>query len=451
LGPRASQKASASVSTTLGATSFSAGVSRFTTDGFSAVDPSQFSSVNPDADGYRNTSSNLSLIHRLSAAHSFGLRTTQADADTQFDNAFGAPSDIQTSKTKLSQTTLFTDNTWGSWRSRLSLSEQSDRSVSQDDGFFGSVDGFTTQSTVLNWTNTVPINSDWLLSAGLEKQRQRVETSSDVYAVYNKARDTTAVFAGLEGKVGAGSAQVNARHDKVGDLTKSTGYLGYGYPLTDSFKATASVSSAFNAPPLGYLFAPGFGNPLLKPEQARSREVGVQYEQGSQLVRASYFDTRIEDQLNYDFASQKFENIGRTRNSGLEVSYRGTLGASDLRASLTLQDPVNEITNQRLNRRAETLFSLGVSHPVGPWRLGADLQYSGERPDIYTDPSTFSAVKTTLAAGTVLDLSVAYKLSPTVMLKARLDNATDEKYQTVYGYNQQPRSLYMGVTWSSKL
>jgi outer membrane cobalamin receptor len=36
------------------------------------------------------------------------------------------------------------------------------------------------------------------------------------------------------------------------------------------------------------------------------------------------------------------------------------------------------------------------------------------------------------------------------LLTARLDNAFDEKYQTVYGYNQQPQSLYAGVVWTPK-
>jgi vitamin B12 transporter len=175
----------------------------------------------------------------------------------------------------------------------------------------------------------------------------------------------------------------------------------------------------------------------------------MQYEQGRQLLRAIYFETRIQDQLN--FGASTFENIGRTKNSGLELSYSGHLGASDVRASLTVQDPVNELTNQRLSRRAATLFSIGVSHPLGPWRLGADLLYSGDRPDAYYDAATYSTVNTTLDAYSVLDLSLSYKVSPTVLLKARLDNATDEKYQTVYGYNQQPRSLYVGVSWTPKL
>jgi len=452
LGPRDAHRISGNVSATLANTSISAGLSRVSTDGFSAIDTAQLPGANPDADGYSNTSGNVSVVHRLSSRHKFGLRFTQSDAHTEYDNAFGAPADIQTSNTRLRQTTLFGDNTWGNWRSRLSLSEQSDQSETHDDGLFGSNDAFTTRATVLRWVNALEFGDAWRGTAGLEQQRQHVDTGSDSpYASpYQAQRDARAVFVGLEGQLGKGNAQLNVRHDKVGDLSQSTGFLGYGYPVTEQIKLTASTSSAFNAPPLGYLYAPGYGNPALKPELARSWELGMQYEQGSQWLRASYFDTRIEDQLNYDFITSAFENIGRTRNSGLELSYRGTVGDSDVRASLTVQDPVDEITHQRLLRRASTLMSFGVSYPLGPWRLGADLQYSGDRPDAYFDAATFSTVHTTLDAYAVLDVSVAYQLSPTVQLKARLDNATDEQYQTVYGYNQQPRSLYVGLTWAPK-
>ena len=452
-GPRDWRRISGSASASFGETSIGAGISHLATDGISAINPAQYPGANPDADGYSNTSGNVSLVHRLSSAHSFGLRFMQSDADTDYDNAYGAANDIQASTTRLTQTTLFTDNTWNNWRSRLSISEQSEKSSTHDDGFFGSNDNYKTQSTVLNWVNTLALGDNWLASAGLELQRQRVDTSSDsAYATpYNEERDTRALFAGLEGKLGNGHLQVNARHDKVGDLSQSTGYLGYSYPVTNQFKVTASTSSAFNAPPLGYLYAPGYGNPDLKPEIAYSQELGAQYEQGSQLLRASYFNTRVQDQLNYDYTTFAFANLGRTRNSGWEFSYRGSVQASDLRASLTLQDPVDDITGQRLLRRAATLLSLGVSYPVGAWRLGADLQYSGDRPDAYSDPSTFSTVHTTLDAYTVLNLALSYQVSPGVELKARLDNTLDEAYQTVYGYNQQPRSLYVGLSWTPKL
>ena len=449
LGPRATRKLSANISGSAGNTAISVGVSRFSTDGFSTVDTTQFPSANPDADGYRNTSGNLSLTHTLSPNHQFGVRLSKATGDTAYDNAYGAPSDIQTATTRLSQAALFTDNTFGRWRSRITLSEQSDKSETRDDGMFGSNDGFKTTAKVLNWVNTVALGGDWLATAGLERQKQSVDTTTtSAFPTYATSRNATAVFAGVEGKVAGGGLQLNVRRDKVGELAQTTGYAGYGYALTQQFKLIGSISTAFNAPPLGYLFAPGFGNPNLRPELARSKELGLQYEQGSQFVRAAYFDTRVKDQLNFDNTTFAFANIGRTRNKGWELSYKASVGATDLRSSLTLQDPVDETTGQPLTRRAKTLFSAGVSQAIGAWRLGADLQYSGKRSDAYADPVTFAPVDTTLAAYSVVDLSLSYRVSPAVEFKARLDNVSNEKYQTVYGYKQQPRSAFVGVTWT---
>ena len=448
LGPRASRKLAGSVSATLGNTVISADVARLTTDGFSAIDAGQQVNANPDADGYKNTTGNLALTHRLSRDHSFGVKLMHATGDSSYDNAFGAPVDSQTSTTRVNQATVFSDNTWGNWRSRVSLSEQSDKSHSLDNGAYGSEDGFTTKATLLNWVNTVALGDQWRATVGLELQRQRVQTSSSVYMPYDKERNARAVFAGLEGKLGRGELQLNVRHDNVGGRQETTGYLGYGYPVTEAFKLIASSSTAFNAAPLGYLFAPGYGNPLLRPERARSAELGMQYQRDAHLLRATYFDTRIRDQFDYSYP--RFENIGRTSNSGIELSYQGRVGTADLRASLTQQDPVDEMTGQALSRRARTMASLGLSQAIGAWRVGADLRYSGERPDAYFDMNTFSSVKTTLAAYTVLDVSLSYRVSPELMLKARLDNVSDQKYQTVFGYNQQPRSLYMGFTWTPR-
>jgi len=452
LGPRATRKLSAQLGTQVGDTSISAGASRYLTDGFSSVNTDQHPTANPDDDGYRNTSFNLSLSHQLAPRHQFGARVSRSSGDTAYDNAYGAATDLQTSTTRLSQASLFSDNTWGDWRSRVTLSEQSDRSTIVDDGFFGSTDSFRTRATVLSWVNNVALGGSWLATAGLERQWQHADTTttSAFGSPYDVSRHTTAVFGGIEGPLGTGSLQVNARHDRVGDLSKTTGYLGYSFPVTEQFKLISSTSTAFNAPPLGYLYAPGFGNPNLKPEQARSHELGAQYERGAHLLRATYFNTKVKDQLDYDTAAFAFANIGQTSNRGLEVSYKGKLGDTALRGSLTLQDPLNDITGQPLTRRAKTLWSVGVSQPVAGLLIDADLRHSGARADRYSDPATFATVNTTLAPYTVLDLGVSYKLRTDLELRARLDNVTDETYQTVYSYNQQPRSLYVGLTWRPK-
>jgi vitamin B12 transporter len=447
IGPRDTAKLSAQASGRVGATAIGAGMSRYLTDGFSSVNAAQRPGANPDADAYQNTAVNLSLSHHLAERHRVGVRFMRSTGETDYDNPFGAPTDLQHSRTRLQQTSLFADNTWGDWRSRFTVSEQSDRSLTRDDGSWGSTDSFHTHATVLNWTNNLALGTEWLLTAGVERQWQSAVTGSDVYATYNVKRHATALFAGVEGSVGPGVMQLNLRHDKVGDLSKSTGYIGYSLPLDDALKLIVSTSTAFNAPPLGYLYAPSYGNPSLESEAARSHEIGLQYQSGAHLLRMTWFDTLVKNQLDYDTALYQFQNIGRTLNRGLEVSYQGRLGETGMRASLTLQDPKNDITGETLLRRAKTFWSMGISQPVAGVLVDADLRHSGRRDDRYTDASTFTAVDTTLDAYTVLDLAVAYKLGKDLELRARVDNVTDRVYQTVYSYNQQPRSFYLGLTW----
>jgi vitamin B12 transporter len=44
-------------------------------------------------------------------------------------------------------------------------------------------------------------------------------------------------------------------------------------------------------------------------------------------------------------------------------------------------------------------------------------------------------------------LSSSYKLSKEWSLISRIDNLFDERYQSVYGYNQPPRTIFAGVRW----
>jgi vitamin B12 transporter len=446
VGPRGTAKISGGASVRAGDTTLNAGASRYTSDGLSSINTVQFPTANPDADSYQNVSSHASIDHALTKDHRIGVQLTQSEGKTRYDSYFYSPADLQSSRTNLNQATLYSDNTWGQWHSRASYSEQSDRSFSVE----GNLYGFNTKADVLTWVNTLPLGAYWLGTAGLEEQHQHVDTYSDdpFTTAYDQSRTADAVFLGLEGCFGAATLQLNLRNDKVGSLVQDTFYAGAGYSFTPAWKLTASNSSAFIAPPLGYLYAPGYGNPSLKPELAQSHEVGLQYEKDRQLLRATYFDTRMQDQLLY--SGTAFANINRTRNTGLELSYRATYGQTDVRASWTEQNPVNALTGQVLQRRARTMASLGLSQNLGAWTVGGDVRYVGERPDAYSDPSTYASQDVTLVAYTVLDLTVAYRLSSAWQFKARLDNVTDEKYQTVYGYNQQPLSLYAGVTWTPK-
>jgi vitamin B12 transporter len=138
----------------------------------------------------------------------------------------------------------------------------------------------------------------------------------------------------------------------------------------------------------------------------------------------------------------QFSNVSRVKNQGLETSYSGRFRMTDLRASLSLQDPVNEATGQQLVRRAKTLASASVSQALGLLTLGASVRYTGARPDVEGKPF--------LPSNVLLDLTARYALTRDWTLSGRVENATDTRYQTAYGYNQLPRSVFVGLSWKMK-
>jgi vitamin B12 transporter len=444
-GSYGSVRASAGVSGQIGDTSFVVGVGRQKTNGFSAMNVTQYPNENPDADGYRNTNYNLGLSHELGAGHTVGLRAEGSDGEFDTDGGgFGTPTDIYKGSSKLNTWQLYShDQITRDWRSELSF-RQGRETSGYDARLTASpyASEAVTRSRTVNWTNTVGFGA-WLLTAGAESQRQAIDASDSSATQLNHERGVTAQFAGLSGTVGVHSMQFNLRRDDADGLAaETTGYAGYGFQLTPAWKLIASVSSAFNLPPLGYLYDAFSGNPALQPETARSTELGAQWAHDKRVLRATVFKTRTSNLMQYDFATWTFNNVADASNQGLEVSYSGKLDRADLRASLTLQDPVDESTGSRLIRRARTMASFGASIPMGQWTFGGDLRYTGERPDIASVPS--------LPAYTVANLTARFALTPAVALTARIDNLLDREYQTAYGYNQSGRAGYVGILWAPK-
>ena len=444
IGSRGSSKLSAGVQSSFGvdnATKLSAGLSTNRTRGFSALDTSiaTNASANPDDDGYTNRNWSLALSHDLVKGHTLGLSTTHTDGKGNFDSAFDTPADIHKSRTSLNATTLYSHNRiTADWLSKLSVSESQDRYANDYQTAFPVQDEYVSKNRMFNWTNTIALGADWLATVGLEQQRQGVNVDDGYGGLYAQKRRVNAAFAGVQGKAGSHSLQINVRRDVAQGLeNQNTGYVGYGYAITPAWKLMASTSTAFNIPPLGYLYAPFFGNPDLKPEKARSRELGLQYSEGNHVLRATVFNTRSRDQFVYDFTSSQFQNIARSKNSGLEVSYNGQIGKTELRGSLTSQKPVDETTGDTLRRRAKTLASLSVSQPVGQWTLGAGLSYSGARQD----------GSNTLDTYTLVDVSARYQINKEFKAFGRVENLSNAKYQTAYGYNQAPRAVFVGINW----
>lgn len=442
-GSRNTATVSANASGEVGKTQLQAGVSRYTTQGIPAQNPQQTTGLPDAADGYRNTTMNGSIAQTLAPGQTLGLRAFRSDGKYTYSNA------TLSGQTKQDLYQLFSDNQLTTdWSSHLSLSQQE---TTNDNAPVGNLSHYRTRVQQLLWRNVVQLTPGWTATAGADLQKQAIVGSYNYGPYYSgafdHARNARAVFAGITGSIAGNSLQLNLRHDSIdGYSGQNTGYLGYGRELGGGFKAIASYATAFNAPPLGYLYDPNAGNPNLKPEKAHTVEGGLQWAQGVNVWRATLFQTKATDQWNYG-QNFTFQNIASARTRGLELTGRGAWNGWAYDTNLTLQQPVDltQPGDPTLQRRARSLANIAVNHALGTVLLGAAVHYSGKRWDINYNVNTSPRVA--LGSYTTVDLTASGTITPQWSWNARVQNLFDKKYQTAYGYNREPLGVFLGLTW----
>lgn len=444
LGTDDMRKLGASIGGALGDTRLHFGVARTQSGGFSSARaefvpaPFVFAPADSDDDAYENTSFNLTLSHRLSLAHEFGLTAFRSEGDTEFDGAFGNHSE-QT----LTALSTWSENRWlPGWLSRIQASQGSDDLEVDLDGVPG--DAFRTRNRQLVWHNTVDAGPG-ALRLGVEGLWQRFESNQ----TYNEdARRVGSVFAGYTAAVGAHDAQFNLRRDDYSDVGgATTGLVGYGYRLSPVWRVSGSVSTAFRAPTFNELYGPFGSNPTLDPERARSAELGLTYSGMLGLARVTAFATRTRDLINFVAPTFAATNVDRADNRGVELSWRGRLAGLDARAAFTAQNPEDASTGLGLLRRAERFGSASLGGGLGDavdWR--AEVLASGARPDIHA--TTFA--RTTVPGYAVLNLNLGWRPARDWKLTGKLLNLFDRDYSLVHGYNTQGRALFVELAYAPK-
>jgi vitamin B12 transporter len=420
----------------------------------SAVNPAVVPTVNPDKDGYDNSSVSANVRHSFSDAHSMSASLFDSNATNQTDNSFGAMTDVNNSKSHIQKVGLVSDNRLGErWQSKLQLSQGVDDLQNILNGMPDTGLGaqFKTTSNLLAWQNTLRIGEANALLVGLEKLQQQV-ASSTLYTRTRRSDDS--LFAGYTGNYGVQRVQFNLRRDNYSDFgVANTWLLGYGIEVTEAWRVTASTATAFKAPTLNDLFYPyvnyGFGysyagNPNLKPERSRDSELGLHYTHATQHLDMTYFDNRIRDLIVINtLPAATMVNLDEARSDGMELAYNGQFGATGVRLAATRQNPRDAKTGQTLLRRAKSFSSVGITQQFGVVKVGGEWQHSGERADI--DINTFA--RTTLAAYNVVNLTAHYALDKHFDLSLRVDNLFNQDYMLAHGYNTSGRSLLLGLNY----
>ena len=419
------------------------GAARTQTDGFSSVRSEfipalyTFTPEDIDDDGYRNTTLNLALSHRIQAGHEIGLTAFRSRGDVEYDGAYQNHSD-QT----LTALGLYSENRWSAdWQSRVQVSQGSDDLTSDLDGVVTA--RFKTRNRQLGWNNVLNVGQG-VVRLGAEGLWQQL----DINAAYSDdARRVSSLTAGYTAAIAAHDLQLNLRHDDYSDFGgATTGLLGYGYRVTPALRVSTSVSNAFRAPTFNELYGPFGSNPELDPERATSAEFGLTYSGAYGLARATAFITRTRDLINFVPPTWAATNVDRAENRGVELSWSGNLAGLDVRSALTFQNPEDKTTGLGLLRRAEQFGSLSLGRHTGSFDWRAEVLASGPHPDVHA--TTYARVD--VPGYAVLNLHLGWKPARDWKLSGKLVNLLDKDYALVHGYNTQGRAAFIELAYAPK-
>lgn len=413
---------------------YAVSATHFETEGVSAIDPAKRSGVNPDRDGYRNRSGSALVGYTWAPGHEVVVRALGSRGRLQYDSEFGPASQPDESEQKVESVSLALSNQLtAAWRSKITVSQLRDALDAPVTAFPYFV---TSRSRQTGWQNEVRLTPDWTATAAVEHLAQDIQ-SDTTYG--RNGRTVDALRLGLVGRIGAHQAQLNARHDNYSDFGEaSTGYLGYGYAVSEVWRAFASVSSAFNAPTFNDLFFPFGGNSALRPERARSRELGVQGTTARWRVRSALFDTRYSDLIGNDSSFNR-ANIGRASVQGLELSVQTQVRSVRVAVSATAQDARDDTTDTRLIRRAHAFGNVQLARAFGAVDAQLNWRLMGARTD-QASGQTYA-----LGGYGLLDLALRWKVDEHWAATARLSNALDQRYENAWGYPGGGRAVLLGL------
>ncbi len=439
-GSRDTVLAEAGVSAGDGRTGAGVHGSWLASDGSNARDPTVLFGLpldEPDRDGYRNRALSGRFSHRFGPGAGVSVDLLQSEGTTEYD---GFPFD--TNETDYTQQVLGARadlQPLDGWRSLVTAGRSLDRRRERRDGGGVPSARFDTESRSLSWQNDVALGPG-LLTLGADRLEQRVDSAVDYERT---SRTVNGAFAELQAELGAHRAVLGGRVDDNGQFgTVTTGNLSWAYALGPGWEVLGAYGTAFRAPTFNELYYPGFGNPDLQPERARSLEVGLAGRLGDWTSRVSAFRTRVRDLVAFPPPAYVGENVDRAAIDGLEIELAGSWGGWEPRLVVTWLDPEDQTTGKTLARRPRQAAALDLDRRLGPARLGLTWVVESGR---YDDPGN----RDRLGGFGVLDLRARYAFGGGWALEARAANVLDKAYETVAGYPEPGRGVFVAVAYAS--
>jgi vitamin B12 transporter len=408
-------------------------LSNTNTEGYSAADEN---AGNAEADGFESTDLSLRGEYQATDTITFGASVVVQDANFEFDTSGGAGGDAaRFSDYELIAGRLFALADFGSNSHEFGL--ESSRTTRTDPSLPAGWGAhlFEGQREKLTYLGVQALDNGDTISFGAEAMTEQyfsTDNASPIHADY----ESNSVFAEwltspLEGPDISMSARLTDNSDYG---SKTTGRLAIAWQAGPSSILRASIGTGFRAPSLYELYDASYGNRALQPETSQSAEIGFEHVMGRVTFEAGLFQTRITDLIQYTTGYNQVPGTSRTDGYQLGLSYI-FLNDAEIDLNYTSTD-ARAADGARLARVPRHDVSLSASTPLGPrTTAGLSLQSVSDRLDTTTPLEDY----------TVLNANLTYTLANGADLFMRIDNLTDEQYQTTRGYGASDRAFYIGV------
>jgi vitamin B12 transporter len=416
----------------------------YDTDGFNAL---AADTALLDDDGAKNTTLHAKLGWNPTDALRLQLVARDVDAETAYDGC-GFPTRHDCSGTTDQQIfRVSAEHTIGAVSNTFGVSSVD---IVRDD-FAGGARAFGSEGEIerLEYTGSYEASAATTFVYGLDFQDEQLLADDGP-----QSRDQKGYYLEYQGAHGdAFFVTLGARYDDnedFGSHTSSRLTVAYvqSLGLDRSLKYRASVGNGFRAPSLyelaynrGPFAFPPARNFSPTEETSTGFDLGAEYDARNGLhLEVTYFDQRIEDQILFDLVNFAgyLQFPGESRSKGVELGASLPIGARwQVLANWTRNEATDSSDQPRVNR-PENLGNFGLLYRapserlafIASWRIARDsLDSSGVALPDYE----------------VLDLSVGYDASEKLEIFGRVQNAADEEYQEVAGYNTAERAVYGGV------
>ena len=320
--------------------------------------------------------------------------------------------------------------------------------------------------------------SAYTLTSGYEYEQEN-DPNNLVFGRHNHSVFAQAQWHSTSRLFASGGARLDRNSRYGGEVSPKLSAGAFVVPfrrgVVSSVKLQGNVGRGIKNPVFAELFggATVDGNPELDPERATTFDGGGEVTFVDQRVAAvaTYFDNRYRDQVAFRSSGPgkdgvpDYLNIEGSRARGMELELRLQRSTRGFTASAfyTLVD--TEVTTtvstsdqfqpgQPLLRRPKHSGNLFASWEHGKLSLNAGIRFTGQRHD-----SSFLSLTTVAPPGgrpRTVDITVnpgyhvalltgEYRAHRSVAVFARVDNLTDEHYESALGFPGLPRSGAVGL------